>query len=186
MNDVKKIFTLISALVLILTAQVVFAETRTVHLNFQAYVQGIGWQKAVGNGKVAGTTGQAKRLEAILINCMDGTTNMIQYNAHVQNIGWQGWKNSGAVAGTTGKDLRLEAIRIKFVEPYSKVLDVYYRAHVENGGWLGWAANGEPAGTAGAGLRLEAIQIQIVPKGTKVERGGKAYYEKVQPGLEVI
>ena len=182
----KKFFAFVLAGFLILIAQIAFAETRTVHLNFQAYIQDIGWQNAVGNGKVAGTTGQAKRLEALLINCMDGTTNMIQYNAHVQNVGWQGWKNSGGVAGTTGKNLRMEAIRIKFVEPYSKVLDVYYRAHVENGGWLGWAANGEPAGTAGAGLRLEAIQIQVVPKGTKVDRGGKAYYEKVQQGMVVI
>lgn len=182
----KKFFAFVLAGFLILIAQIAFAETRTVHLNFQAYVQDIGWQKAVGNGKAVGTTGQAKRLEALVINCMDGTTNMIQYNAHVQNVGWQGWKNSGGVAGTTGKNLRMEAIRIKFVEPYSKVLDVYYRTHVENGGWLGWAANGEPAGTAGAGLRLEAIQIQVVPKGTKVDRGGKAYYEKVQQGMPVI
>lgn len=184
----KKFFSLILAGFLILTAQVTFAATRTVtvHLNFQAYVQGIGWQEAVTNGKVAGTTGQSKYIEALMINLMDGTNNMIQYNAHVQNIGWQGWKDSGSVAGTTGKNLRMEAIRIKLVGQYANALDIYYRAHVQNGGWLGWAANGEPAGTAGAGLRLEAIQIQLVLKGTKVERGGQAYYQKVQPDLGSI
>ena len=182
----RKIFSAVIFTVIIFCMQVTFAETRTVHLNFQAYVQDIGWQKAVGNGKVAGTVGQGKRIEALLINMMDGTTNMIQYNAHVQNIGWQGWKNSGNVAGTTGKNLRMEAIRIKLVGQYAKVLDIYYRAHVQNGGWLGWAANGEPAGTAGASLRLEALQIQVVPKGTKVERGGKSYFEKKQKGLVVI
>ena len=169
--------------VMILYAQVSLAATRTVHFNFQAYVQDIGWQQTVGNGKIAGTVGQGKRLEALKINFMDGAKNIIQYNAHVQNIGWQGWCNSGTIAGTTGKNLRMEAIRIKLVDEYAKVLDVYYRAHVQNGGWLGWAANGEPAGTAGAGLRMEAIQIQLVPKGTKVDRGGKAYYEKKQTGL---
>ena len=156
---------------MILSSQVTFAATRTVVLSFQAYVQDIGWQKAVGNGKVAGTVGQGKRLEAISINLMDGTHNMIQYNAHVQNIGWQGWRDSGSVAGTTGKS------------EYAKVLDIYYRAHVQNGGWLGWAANGEPAGTAGASLRMEALQIQVVPKGTKIDRGGNAYYEKPSVAL---
>ena len=163
---------------IIFSAQNTFAATRTVTLSFQAYVQDIGWQKAVGNGKVAGTVGQGKRIEAVSINLMDGTRNMIQYNAHVQNIGWQGWRDSGSVAGTTGKNLRMEAIRIRLVGEYAKVLDIYYRAHVQNGGWLGWAANGEPAGTAGASLRMEALQIQVVPKGTKVDRGGNAFYEK--------
>ena len=182
----KKFFALIMAVFIILSAQVTFAATRTVYLNFQAYVQDFGWQKAVGNGKVAGTVGQGKRIEALLINFMDGTTNMIQYNAHVQNIGWQGWKESGAVAGTAGKNLRLEAVRIRLVGEYAQVLDIYYRAHVQNGGWLGWAANGEPAGTAGASLRMEAIQIQVVPKGTKVDRGGKAYFEKAPANIPAI
>lgn len=182
----KKFFVIMLAGILILYAQVTLAATRTVYLNFQAYVQDVGWQKAVGNGKVAGTVGQGKRMEALLINFMDGTTNMIQYNAHVQDIGWQGWKNSGSVAGTAGKNKRLEAVRIRLVGEYAKVLDIYYRAHVQNGGWLGWAANGEPAGTAGASLRMEAIQIQVVPKGTKVERGGQAYYEKKGASIPTI
>lgn len=181
MKNLIKIFLIYIIGIIILSSQVTFAATRTVVLSFQAYVQDIGWQKAVGNGKVAGTVGQGKRLEAISINLMDGTRNMIQYNAHVQNIGWQGWRDSGTVAGTTGKNLRMEAIRIRLVGEYAKVLDIYYRAHVQNGGWLGWAANGEPAGTAGASLRMEALQIQVVPKGTTVDRGGSAYYEK--PGV---
>ena len=182
----KKIFGLVLALTLILCAQVTFAATRTVHLNFQAYVEGIGWQNSVGNGKFVGTVGEGKRIEALLINLMDGTNNMIQYNAHVQNVGWQGWRSSGEVAGTLGKNLRVEAISIRLVGNYAKLLDVYYRAHVQNGGWLGWAANGEPAGTAGAALRMEALQIQLVPKGTKFERGGKAYFEKTNAGLPTI
>ena len=180
----KKIFSLILASLLILYAQVTFAATRTVYLNFQAYIHGVGWQKSVGNGKIVGTVGQAKSIEALLINLMDGTTNMIQYNAHVQDVGWQGWKNSGSVAGVNGK--RMEAVRIKLIGQYAKVLDIYYRAHVQNGGWLGWAANGEPAGTAGAALRLEALQIQVVPKGTKINRGGQAFFEKARAPLPTI
>ena len=180
----KKFFSIILAGIMILYAQVTFAETRTVYLNFQAYVQDSGWQKSVGNGKAVGTVGKGKSIEALIINFMDGTTNMIQYSAHVQDIGWQGWKNSGNVAGTTGK--RMEAVRIKLVGQYAKALDIYYRAHVQNGGWLGWAANGEPAGTAGAALRLEALQIQVVPKGTKINRGGQAFFEKARAPLPTI
>ena len=182
----KKFFSIMLIGILIFSAQVTLAAKRTVYLNFQAYVHGIGWQKAVGNGKVAGTVGQGKSMEGLLINFMDGTTSMIQYQAHVQDIGWQEWKNSGSVAGTAGKNKRMEAVRIKLVGEYAKVLDIYYRAHVQNGGWLGWAANGEPAGTAGASLRMEALQIQVVPKGTKVNRGGKAYFEKSAAAIPSI
>ena len=182
----KKFFAVIIAVIIILSAQVTFAATRTVYLNFQAYVQDMGWQKSVSNGQVAGTVGKGKRIEAILINLMDGTRNMIQYCAHVQNIGWQDWKESGSVAGTAGQNLRMEAIRIRLVGEYAKVLDIYYRAHVQNGGWLGWAANGEPAGTEGAALRMEALQIQIVPKGTKISRGGKSFFKKSQVAVPSV
>jgi len=146
--------------------------------NYQAHVQNIGWMKSVNDGGIAGTTGRGLRMEALMINLMDGTKNMVQYCGHVQNIGWMGWQISGGVVGTTGKDLRLEAIRIKLVNGYDKKFDIYYRAHVENGGWLGWAKNGEPAGTQGASLRMEALQIKLVPKGQNFKQGGKAFYLK--------
>ena len=149
-----------------------------IQLTYQAHIQDYGWLKPVKNGGIAGTTGKSLRMEALLINLMDGTKNMIQYSAHVQNIGWQGWQNSGGVAGTTGKNLRMEAIRIKLVNGYEKNFDIYYRTHIENGGWLGWARNGEPAGTQGASLRMEALQIQLVPKGKSFNRGGAAFFVK--------
>ncbi len=149
-------------------------------INYQAYVQNEGWLKSVENGGVAGTTGRALRLEAILINLNDLGKSMIQYSAHVQNIGWQKWQNSGGVAGTVEKNLRMEAIKIKLVKPYDEKYDIYYRAHVQKGGWLGLAKNGEPAGTAGASVRMEALQIFLVPKGSKVENnnGKRPFYQK--------
>lgn len=36
-------------------------------LKYQAHVQNIGWQKAVGEGEIAGTTGKALRMEALKI-----------------------------------------------------------------------------------------------------------------------
>ena len=137
------------------------------NFGYQANVEGIGWMNEVGLGEVAGTTGQAKRLEALIINFNGG----IKYSAHVQNIGWQNWVYAGEVAGTVGKNLRMEAIRIQLVGRTEQYYDVYYRVHVENIGWLGWAKNGEPAGTAGASLRMEAIQIQLVDKDSPFDRG---------------
>ena len=166
---IRKIF-LAALMILLFAAQNVSAQAQ---FGCRAYVQDIGWMQTVGNGAVAGTTGQAKRLEALIINFSEG----VQYSAHVENIGWQSWVNSGEVAGTVGQNLRMEAIRIKLLSPE---FDIYYRAHVENAGWLGWAKNGEPAGTAGAALRMEAVQIQIVPKGTAVQYENKpAFYQKV-------
>lgn len=166
---IRKIF-FAALMMLLFAAQNVSAQAQ---FSCQAHVEGYGWMQAVGNGEVAGTTGQAKRLEALIINFSEG----IQYSAHVQNIGWQNWANSGGVAGTVGQGLRMEAIRIKLLSPD---FDIYYRAHVENIGWLGWAKNGEPAGTAGAALRMEALQVQIVPHGTQVQYEDKpAFYQKV-------
>lgn len=167
---IRKIF-LAALMILLFAAQNVSAQAQ---FSIQANVEGVGWMQPVGNGEVAGTTGQAKRLEALIISFSEG----IQYSAHVENIGWQGWANSGDVAGTVGQNLRMEAIRIQLTE--DSHFDIYYRAHVENIGWLGWAKNGEPAGTAGASLRMEALQIQIVPKNKPVNRGDKpSFYQKV-------
>ncbi len=141
-------------------------------INYQAYVEKIGWQNPVSNGETAGTTGQSQRIEALRINLAG-----VEYCAHVQNIGWQEWKKSGEISGTTGNNLRMEAVRIRLTGSAAEEFDVYYRAHVQNGGWLGWAKNGDPAGTAGAKLRMEALQIQVVPKGTSVNSGGRAFYE---------
>ncbi|MBO4400295.1 MAG: Ig domain-containing protein [Selenomonadaceae bacterium] len=166
----KKIFAGIIFSVLVFTQILVSAAPQ---ISYQAYVEGIGWQSAVSNGGTAGTTGQAQRMEAVRINLAG-----VEYCAHVQNIGWQEWKKSSEIAGTTGQNLRMEAVRIRLTGSAAEQFDIYYRAHVQNGGWLGWAKNGDPAGSAGAKLRMEALQIQIVPKGTNVQSGGAAFYER--------
>ena len=166
---VRKIFA-----AFLLTVILFFAQNASAQFNYQANVEGAGWMQPVGAGQVAGTTMQAKRLEALIINFDGG----IKYSAHVENIGWQGWVGSGGVAGTVGQNLRMEAIRIQLEGQSAQYYDVYYRAHVQNAGWLGWAKNGEPAGSAGASLRMEAIQIQIVDKGSPFDRGEKpAFYQ---------
>ena len=54
---------------------------------YQAHVQKLGWQSVVCDGDVAGTTGQALRLEALSIGVAGVGTVCAQ--AHVSDIGWQ-------------------------------------------------------------------------------------------------
>ena len=139
-------------------------------VGYQTHVQDIGTQAYVYDGDVAGTSGQAKRMESIRINLPStmASEGKIEYRSHVQNIGWEkDWKQTNQLSGTTGKSLRLEAIQMKLSGNIAKEYDVYYRVHAQNFGWLGWAKNGEEAGTAGYSYRLEAIQVVMVPKGTE-------------------
>lgn len=148
-------------------------------LTYKAHVADIGWMSTVSQDQVSGTTGQTRRLEAFVINLKDpfGNSN-IQYKAHVSNIGWQDWKTSGNVGGTIGQSKAVEAIQVQLTGALSVYYDVYYRVHTSTIGWLGWAKNGAYAGTTGGGLAVEAIQVKIVPKGTNVNTGGVAYYDK--------
>ena len=154
---IKKFFGIIILLMIALT-QNVFAEPR---ISYQVHVQNYGWMPPVGEGRVAGTTGEGIRIEAIIINCPEG----IEYNAHIQDYGWEGWMDSGVVAGTVGEGRRMEAIRIRLTGSSAERYDVYYRAHVQNIGWQDWVSNGRIAGTEGRELRMEAIQIRLVRKG---------------------
>ena len=136
------------------------------YLSYQTHLQTIGWQGYVNDGETSGTSGQAKRLEAIqieLINAAYGGS--IQYRTHIQTYGWEtDWKRNGAVSGTSGQAKRLEAIQIQLTGEMAEKYDIYYRVHAQTYGWLGWAKNGESAGTEGMAKRLEAIEIRIVNK----------------------
>lgn len=132
-----------------------------------AHVQKLGWLKATGNGKMAGTAGQALRMEALQISLVDAdVAGGIEYRSHVQAIGWEkAWARDGADTGTTGSARRLEAIQVRLYGKMAKKYDVYYRVHAQHYGWMGWAKNGQQAGTAGMSYRLEAIQVVLVKKG---------------------
>ncbi|MBE5933370.1 MAG: hypothetical protein E7263_08130 [Lachnospiraceae bacterium] len=72
------------------------------------------WKK---NGAMSGTSGEAKRLEAI---CIDLTGEMgekydIYYRVHAQSFGWLGWAKNGEESGTAGYAKRLEGIQIVLV-----------------------------------------------------------------------
>ena len=148
------------------------AQTPDVTIRYTTHVQTYGWQgdennanKWFANGKMAGTSGKAKRLEGIKIRVYGNDNLGIQYTTHCQSYGWLPWSANGEMNGTEGEAKRLEAIKIQLTGADKEKYDVYYRVHAQYYGWLAWAANGAPAGTAGLAKRLEAIQIVIVKKG---------------------
>ncbi len=139
----------------------------TTNVAYRTHVQSYGWQGWKYNGKMSGTSGEAKRLEGIKIQLTNKQySGGIKYRTHVQTYGWEKeWRSDGAMSGTSGEAKRLEAIQIELTGEMAEHYDVYYRVHAQSYGWLGWAKNGESAGTAGYAKRLEGIQIVLVPKG---------------------
>ena len=149
------------------------AQTPDVTIRYTTHVQTYGWQgdennanKWFANGKMAGTSGKAKRLEGIKIRVYGNDNLGIQYTTHCQSYGWLPWSANGEMNGTEGEAKRLEAIKIQLTGADKDKYDVYYRVHAQSYGWLGWAKNGAPAGTAGYAKRLEGVQIVVVKKGS--------------------
>ena len=149
------------------------AQTPDVTIRYTTHVQTYGWQgdennanKWFANGKMAGTSGKAKRLEGIKIRVYGNDSLGIQYTTHCQSYGWLPWSANGEMNGTEGEAKRLEAIKIQLTGADKEKYDVYYRVHAQSYGWLAWAANGAPAGTAGYAKRLEGVQIVVVKKGS--------------------
>ena len=141
------------------------------------HIQDIGWQNQVKDGEMAGTEGQAKRLEAIKITLKDLSGVKIKYQTHIQDIGWQDWKYDGTLAGTEGQSKRLEAIRIELEE--NDKYSIMYRVHIQDIGWQDWRYDGEKAGTEGQSKRLEAIQIKIVEKQTSISANYSVHVQDI-------
>lgn len=170
-----------------------------INVRYRTHIQTYGWEASSGNlhqwkknGMVSGTSGMAKRLEAINISVDPASDDAnidlgVRYTTHCQTYGWLPWSSDGEVNGTEGEAKRLEAIKIQLKGKDAGKYDIYYRVHAQSYGWLGWAKNGAPAGTAGLAKRLEAIQVVVVKKGTPapgntyggvVQNNSKAYISK--------
>ena len=152
-------------------------------LSYRVHVQTYGWQDFLTNGETAGTTGEAKRLEAIELKIENSAyEGGIEYCTHVQTYGWQDWVSDGAVSGTSGQAKRLEAIQIRLTGEIEEHYDVYYRVHAQTYGWLGWAKNGERAGSSSYAKRLEAIEIVLVEKDGPAP--GETAGTYIRPGIQ--
>lgn len=137
-------------------------------LTYNSHVQTHGWMGYIPEGEISGTSGEAKRLEAIRIRLNNPDyEGSVEYCTHVQTYGWQEWKSDDAVSGTQGEAKRMEAIRIRLTGEMAENYDIYYRTHVQTYGWLDWAKNGEIAGSTDASKRMEALQIKLVKKAAR-------------------
>jgi hypothetical protein len=142
-------------------ALVAHTETPAPVINYQGYVQDIGWQNSVisNSDNYAGTVGQGLRLEALVIQ-LENLEGNIVFEGYVQNRGWQAPRNSGESIGTIGQELRLEAVKIRLEG--DNEYGIEYRTHIQDIGWTDWIANGDICGTLGESRRIEAIQIRLV------------------------
>ena len=118
------------------------APTPDVTIRYTTHVQTYGWQgdennasKWFVNGKMAGTSGKAKRLEGIKIRVYGNDNLGIQYTTHCQSYGWLPWSANGEMNGTEGEAKRLEAIKIQLTGADKDKYDVYYRVHAQSYGW---------------------------------------------------
>lgn len=150
-------------------------------IGYRTHVQDYGWQDWKKDGATAGTTGEAKRLEAIQIQIENASDlayeGGVEYHTHVQDYGWESnWASNGGMSGTSGQAKRLEAIQVRLTGELAEHYDIYYRVHAEDYGWLGWAKNGEKAGTSCYGKRLEAIEIMIVEKDAAISGSTDNHY----------
>lgn len=133
-------------------------------IKYQAHSAFIGWQRPVEDGQIAGTVGQARRMEAFRITELNIPNSNVNAKAHVQNIGWSDFNNIGQDVGSTGKELHMEAIIIGLTGEAYETHDIWYRVHAAGLGWMDWAKNGEMSGTVGGNIQAEAIQIIVKPK----------------------
>ena len=147
-------------------------------LNYQAHVQGIGWQEPVSEGNIVGTTGQDRQMEALKMTVSGSVPGGITYQSYVQGQGWQSPVSDGAISGTEGQGLRMEALKINLTGELANQYDIYYQTHVQGLGWMGWAKNGEPAGSNGYGYRVEALRVTFVEKGEAAPGDTKQAYKE--------
>lgn len=109
-------------------------------ISYTTHVQSYGWQGSMKDsstwkkdGQMSGTSGEAKRLEAI---CITLTGEMakhydVYYRVHAQSFGWLDWAKNGAPAGTAGYAKRLEGIEIVLVPKGGRAPGLTDRPYVE-------------------------------------------------------
>ena len=124
-------------------------------IQYKVHIQDIGWTDWEKTGELAGTEGEGKRIEAIILQGNNGLD--LSYRVHIQDIGWSDWVKNGQIAGTTGESKRIEAIEIKS----NKMLEV--QEHIQDIGWMPSSKGTNiRIGTEGKSLRIEAFKINLL------------------------
>ena len=121
-------------------------------VSYQSHIRDIGWACWQSDGRMSGTTGQNRRIEAFRLIPV-GETDVV---VHIKDVGDKEYKNisKDTILGTTGQNKRIEAIKIT-----GKDTNYAYRVHQKNIGWSAWTLNGNWCGVKGKKLQIEAIEI---------------------------
>ena len=121
-------------------------------VSYQSHIRDIGWACWQSDGRMSGTTGQNRRIEAFRLIPV-GETDVV---VHIKDVGDKEYKNisKDTILGTTGQNKRIEAIKIT-----GKDTPYIYRVHQKNIGWSAWTFNGNWCGVKGKKLQIEAIEI---------------------------
>ena len=139
-------------------------------LIYKVCVQNKGEMPETEKGQIAGTTGQALRIEALSV-MVTGINGGISITPHIQDKGWTqpSIANAGqwATVGSKGNKLRIECVKIALTGPAANEYSIKYKTHVAQKGWLDWKYDGQEAGTTGKALAIEAIQIMLTTKDGK-------------------
>jgi len=90
---IKKVISILLLLLLIIFFVFpILSFANEASIRYQVHLQDIGWISTVKDGAVAGTTGQARRLEAIAL-AMDRVSGKISYEVHCETFRMDGIKN---------------------------------------------------------------------------------------------
>lgn len=130
---------------------------------YRVHTQDYGWLPEVRDGQIAGTTGQARRVEAIQFTHLPKGLEL-DIHAHIQNKGDMAYDSvmdgNLPIIGTVGQGLRLEGFNIHVLcNDTGKKLK--YDGHVQDVGWTGELPAGTPCGTAGQAKRMEAVKLWL-------------------------
>ena len=136
-------------------------------VSYQSHIRDIGWACWQSDGRMSGTTGQNRRIEAFRLIPV-GETDVV---VHIKDVGDKEYKNisKGTILGTTGQNKRIEAIKIT-----GKDTPYIYRVHQKNIGWTDWTFNGNWAGTKRKKdcklKRIEIMAAKFLVKSTRPEQ----------------
>ena len=152
-------------------------------LSYRVHMQTKGWNNWTDYeySSQIGSTGQAKRLEAIALKMEDVIEEPEEPETEEPEVGQEQMEENVTVTGTdeTETPAEEETPEVSDTPEGDETADgdepaqeeetggIRYRVHGQTYGWQNWKADGEIAGTTGQSKRIEAIQIELTGKYAK-------------------